>query len=269
MSSCVRSLLLAALVYGLAVPSARALPPGAVHGVFASSESNKSAIASAGFNAVTLNPYVADLNAIRSRGLRGIVWLGGYDNDSCAFNKPDDWIRRKLKAIKRHSAVVAYQIDDEPKSTECPSAPSQIAARSKLVKSLDPGTLTVITHFRSSEFRDFANATDVLGVVSYPCSHEYGCRYWKIRADVRAARAGGWKRLWAVPQAFGDDYYRVPRPRELRRILSIWDRAGVEGSLAYEWDKNSPDALNVHPELWPFFDRWPSRSVFGRLEVQG
>jgi hypothetical protein len=261
MSSCVRSLLLAVLVSGLAAPSARALPPGAVNGVIASSDASTSAIASAGFNAVTLNPYVKDLDAASARGLKGIVWLGGYDNESCEFAKPDRWIRRKLKAIRRHRAVVAYHVDDEPKSTECPSAPSQIAARSKLVKSLDRGALTVLTHFRSSEFRDFANVTDVLGVVSYPCSHEYGCRFWKIRADVRAARAGGWKRLWAVPQAFGDDYYRIPRPDELGRILAIWDRAGVEGSLAYEWDKSSPDALNVHPELWPLFGRRSSRST--------
>jgi hypothetical protein len=254
-SSWIRSLLLAVLVSTVAAPSAGALPAGAVNGVVASSGASKSTIARVGFNSVTVNPYVVSLNAIQSRGLKGIVWLGGYDNDTCAFSKSKAWVRRKLHAIKSHPAVVAYQIDDEPKSTECPSAPSQIAARSKLVKSLDPGTLTVLTHYRPYEFRDFARSADVLGVVSYPCSHEYGCRYWKITADVRAARDAGWRRLWAMPQTFGDDYYRVPSASELQTILSIWDRTGVEGSLTYVWDKTSPDPLSAHPELWSLFKR--------------
>ena len=255
MSAWIRLLLVAVLVSVVAAPSAGALPPGAIDGVIASSGSNKATIASAGFNAVTVNPYVADLDAIQARGLQGIVWLGGYDNLTCEFAKPDTWVRQKLDAIKSHAAVVAYQIDDEPKSTQCPRAPSQIAGRSQLVKALDPGTLTVLTHYRANEFRDFANSTDVLGVVSYPCSHKSGCRYRKITDDVNAARAGGWKRLWAVPQAFGDDPYRLPSPSELQTILSTWDAAGVEGSLAYVWDKTSSDPLSAHRELWSFFGR--------------
>jgi len=243
------------LVFTVAAPSAGALSAGAVNGVVASSAASKSTIASVGFNSVTVNPYVVALNAIQSRGLKGIVWLGGYDNDVCRFRKPNSWVRRKLDAIKSHPAVIAYQIDDEPKSTECPSAPSQIAARSKLVRSLDRGTLTVLTHYRSYEFRDFSNSADILGVVSYPCSHKYGCRYWKITADVQAARDAGWKRLWAMPQTFGDDYYRVPSASELQTILSTWNATGVEGSLTYVWDKTSPDTLSAHPELWSLFNR--------------
>jgi hypothetical protein len=247
-------LALSTVVVGLAAPAAQALPPGAVDGVFASSGSNKAQIASAGFNAVTVNPYAADLNAIAAHRLGGIVWLQGYDNGACKFSKNDAWVRDKLAAIKNHPGVVAYHIDDEPKSTECPGAPAQVAARSALVKSLDPGSLTLITHYRTYEFDDFRGAADVLGVVTYPCSVK-GCRLEKITEDVQAARTAGWQRLWAVPQVFGNDYYRIPTPVELGAILSTWDDAGVEGSLAYTWDKTESDTLSTHFELHPAFGR--------------
>ena len=72
---------------------------------------------------------------------------------------------------------------------------------------------------------------------------------------MRAARAAGWNRLWAVPQVFGNDYYRMPTPSELQTILTTWDNAGVEGSLAYTWDKTEPDTLSMHPELQSAFWR--------------
>jgi hypothetical protein len=246
-------LALSTLFLGVSAPAAQAPSPPVVDAVFASSASSKAPIAGAGFNAVTVNPYVADLNAIAAHGLGGIVWLQGYDNGSCRFAKADSWVREKIKAIKNHAAVVAYHIDDEPKSTDCPGAPAQVAGRSALVKSLDPGSLTLITHYRDYEFDDFAGTVDVLGVVSYPCSIKSGCRYEKITQDVQSARNAGWQRLWAVPQVFGNDYYRVPTPSELETILATWDDAGVEGSLAYTWDKTDPDTLSMHPELQPAF----------------
>jgi hypothetical protein len=249
------ALVLSAVLFALCAPNVQALPAGAVNGVFASTASNKAAVAGAGFNAVTVNPYAADLNAIAAHGLRGIVWLQGYDNGACAFAKPDSWVRDKIVAIRDHPAVAAYHLDDEPKSTECPGAPAQIAARSALVKSLDPGSLTLITHYRDHEFAAFAGAADVLGIVSYPCSFKSGCRFDKITDYAQAARAGGWERLWAVPQVFGNDYYRMPTPSELQTILTTWDNAGVEGSLAYTWDKTEPDTLSIHPELHSAFMR--------------
>ena len=65
------ALVLSAVFLGLSAQTAQALPAGAVDGVFASTTSNKAAVAGAGFNAVTVNPYTADLNAIASSGLSG------------------------------------------------------------------------------------------------------------------------------------------------------------------------------------------------------
>jgi hypothetical protein len=242
--------LAAAFAAMLPAASAQALPPGAVNAVFASTASDKAVVAGVGFNAVTVNPYKTDLDAIAARGLRGIVWLGGYDNTLCQFSKNDTWIRDKVGAIRNHPAVIAYHIDDEPHGTECPAAPSQIRARSALVKSIDPDAVTVLTHYRDYEFARFAGSADVLGIVSYPCSWTGGCKLTKITDKVKAARAAGWTRLWGLPQTFGDEYYRMPSPAEFASILSTWDSAGVGGMFTYTWDKTDPDTLSLHPELW-------------------
>jgi hypothetical protein len=251
-----RLLLVLLALLALTATPASALPPDAVYGVFASSTANKGTIASVGFNTVTTGPYTSELDAANARGLGGVVWLGGYVNEpTCQFAKSDSWIREKVMAIRNHPAVRGYQIDNEPHATQCPNAPAQIAARAALVRRLDPDPahVTLLALYRDYEFDDYAGATDVLRVGSYPCSHRNGCVYSKIPNKVAAARAAGWTRLWGSPQAFGDDYYRMPTASELRTILDIWEAQDVEGLLAYVWDKSDPDTLSMHPALWPVF----------------
>ena len=50
----------------------------------------------------------------------------------------------------------------------------------------------------------------------YPCSHPRGCVLSKIDAAMNAVRAANVKHPWAAPQSWGDEYYRVPTPEELR-----------------------------------------------------
>jgi hypothetical protein len=149
--------------------------------------------------------------------------------------------------------VLAYQVDDEPHVAECPQAPAQIAARTARIHALDPRHPVLVSHYREEEFRSLRGAADILAVVSYPCSWLRGCVYSKITAKVAAARRAGWTRLWGMPQAAGDEYYRMPTPREERRILATWKAAGVRDRYTYSWDETSPVTLHAHRELWRAF----------------
>src|SRR5215218_6787943 len=61
--------------------------------------------AAVGFNFIDTSPYAEELDPLAARGLKGFVWLGGYSNDSCAFNKSEDWIRSHVSAIADNPAV--------------------------------------------------------------------------------------------------------------------------------------------------------------------
>jgi hypothetical protein len=231
-------------------------PPSALYGIFASSSADRSQVANLGFNAVTVDARVPELDAAWAQGLAGVVWLGGYQNEpACQFVESDDWVRSHVLAIKDHPGVRGYQIDNEPHATECPGAPAQVRARAALVRSLDPSPAhpTMLAVYREYEFDDYAGATDVLRVGMYPCSHLYGCNLSRITQKVASARAAGWTRVWGSPQAFGDEYYRTPSPAELQAILDTWRAAGVTDLLSYVWDRTDPDTLSARPELWPVF----------------
>jgi hypothetical protein len=159
-----------------------------------------------------------------------------------------------VTAIKDHPASVMYYIADEPHTASCPDAVQEIRARSQLVKSIDPTASTAIAENRLSDVTAFANATDVMILSTYPCSHVNGCVLSKIDTTVSRARAASVKHLWAAPQSFGDDYYRVPTPEELQAIVDRWKADGVQGFFTYTWNCcGDPETLANHPELW---DTW-------------
>jgi hypothetical protein len=70
----------------------------------------------------------------------------------------------------------------------------------------------------------------------YPCSHPRGCVLSKIDAAMNHVRAAQVKHPWAAPQSFGDNYYRVPSPKELKAIIDRWRSEGVEGFFTYTWN---------------------------------
>jgi hypothetical protein len=202
-----------------------------------------------GFDVITVSPDVARLDVLQANGLRGLIWLGGYDNATCQFVDNDDWVVAHVSAIKDHPAVLAYEIDNEPHFVDCPNAPSQMAARNALVKSLDPDALTYLTLYK--DFSAFLGSVDLIRISRYPCSYPDGCVYSKITDTVAAAEAAGWTRYWAGPQIFGDEYYKPPTPEELRMIFDTWRGTNAEAMVAYTWNyAGVSDPLNVHPELW-------------------
>lgn len=198
-----------------------------------------------GFNVIDSGPYPDQMAALEAAGLKGMVWLGGYDNTTCRFNESDDWVASHVAAIAGDPAVAAYFIDDEPNSAACPSAPQQVAARSALVKSIDPVPPTLLVVYRMDQLPAFAGTVDVVGLDHYPCSYTHGCDYQIIDDEVAAADRLG-IRYWGVVQAFGDDYYRLPTADELREEFARWRASKMSGYLVYAW--RSPH--DADPSLW-------------------
>jgi hypothetical protein len=228
----------------------------APNGTFSTSEADWSSIAALDFGFGVASAYRTYLDAAAARGVRVLVWLGGYANENgqvCAFNWSDDKVRERIAEVRGHPAILAYFIDDEPHA-ECANAPAQIRARSELVKSLDPGVPTLISENRASDFAELANTTDIMLLIIYPCNHADGCVYSKISERVQAAEAAGVARYWGAVQSFGDEYYRVPTAGELETLFERWHATRAERLVAYTWDCcGDPDTLQNHPELW---DAW-------------
>ena len=132
-------------------------------------------------------------------------------------------------------------IDDEPSAVDCPSAPAQIRARARLVKSIDPRppTLVVINH--DEQLKSFAGTVDVIGLDHYPCSIRDGCEYEKIDRQAAVADRLG-IRYWGVIQAVGDDWYKVPTPEELHRQFVHWRATRMQGYLVFAWRYPADDS---------------------------
>ena len=227
-----------------------------VRGIYASwpYASEYPTIASLGFNAVSVEAYRDRLDYLRSLGLKGLVWLGGYDNTTCSFVWTDDQVRTHIAAINGHPAIRAYEIDNEPHADTCPTAPQQIKERVALVRSL-VGPKIILYLTLSKNFQAFADSgVDLIRISAYPCSYTDGCVMQKIVDKVAAARAAGFTRFWGGTQTAGDSYYRPPTPAELTLIQQTWRDQGAEGYVAWAWDEHgTTDPLRTNTTLW---DTW-------------
>ena len=238
--------LAAALVASAALPARGANPhaPYPVRGIYDRDLSARGFDdeAATGFNLIDSGPYAGDLDPLAARGLLGMVWLGNYSNATCTFEKDDDWVRSHVAAIAGNPGAGTYYVADEPDATACPAAPAEIKARSDLVRSLDPGSSTLMVAYR--QLGQFAGATDIMGLDHYPCSHAHGCDYSII--DEQAAEADRLGlRYWGVIQAHGDSWYRVPTPDELHEQFVHWRATNMEGYLVFAWRWPASD-----PSLW-------------------
>jgi len=237
-------------------PTTQPQSASVVRGIYASwpYAAESPTIAGLGFNAVSVGAFRDRLDYLQSLGLKGLVWLGGYDNTTCTFVYSDDDVRTHIAAINGHPAILAYEIDNEPHADACPTAPQQIKQRVALVRSLvGPNIILYIT--LSKNFSAFADSgVDLIRISAYPCSYQYGCAMQKIIDKVAAARAAGFSRIWGGSQTAGDNYYRPPTPAELALIQQTWHDQGAEGYVAWTWDGHGATTpLRTNTTLW---DAW-------------
>src|SRR3954452_24173291 len=56
------------------------------HGTLANAHSNMRAVASLGFDFVTVSAWPEELDRAQAAGLKVLVWLGGFDYTKCRWN---------------------------------------------------------------------------------------------------------------------------------------------------------------------------------------
>lgn len=227
-----------------------------VRGVFGRDKSSTrlDTIQNTGFNAVTVTPLdTADLGLISRKGMKAIVWLWDYNNDTCQFQRNNDWIRYHVGRLAENPAVQAYHIADEPSANRCPTASAQLRARTDLIHSIDPGTPTFVAlTIRGGQewypYQHFVDSADILGLVVYPCTWKHGCRFGMIASAIKEAKADGVERFWAIMQDFGKstNWYKQPTPTQLAQQFDAWATSGMEGYMVYHWGYGQLDSKPGH-----------------------
>jgi Calcineurin-like phosphoesterase len=215
------------------------------------SNSAPSAAAAAGWNLLDVNSKAqAD---VLPGGTRGLIWVGDYDNSTCAWEKSEATLRGTLGGTADDPKVIGFYFSDEPDPRACPEAPAQHRARSRLIHELAPGKLTIMAADSNSRELSLAQmplwrgAADRVALDPYPCYRAKSCDYSWISTIIRTANAA---RLpyWGVVQAFADKTWRWPTPAEARRMLSLWAASRASGlmTFAWRWDGNE---LRSRPAL--------------------
>jgi Calcineurin-like phosphoesterase len=203
------------------------------------SSSGYDRIAAAGFDLVDVGPDPSTLDALTRLKVKGLVWLGDYDNATCSWEQSDSTIRSEVSALKGNPNVAGYFISDEPELDSCPNAPAQHKARSDLVKSLDPGRFTLVVldsnnADSTSTYAAWRGTSDYQGLDPYPCRPGKPCDLAMIDRHIAAADAAG-LRYWGVVQAFADSDWRWPTPDEEAAMLRHWAASHWQGYAVFAW----------------------------------
>jgi hypothetical protein len=183
-------------------------------------------------------------------GTKGLVWLGDYEG--CDWQMSDADVTTEVQSAVGDPKVAGYFFSDEP-DPNCTDAAAEHKARSDLIHSLDPNKFTVMVADMNSGGASLAQiplwkgAADYIGLDPYPCRPGEPCTYSWIRQVIAAANAAG-LRYWGVAQAFNDDNWRWPRPREESRMLGLWAASNQRGYMTFAWTWQGHDLAN-HPRL--------------------
>ena len=198
-------------------------------------------------------------------GARGLIWVGDYDNSSCAWEMSDSSLKAEVNAAVGDRKVFGWFFSDEPNPYACPKAPAQHRARSNLIHSIDPATRTVVVldsnGFKGRATRDsldqlplWKGTADYIGLDPYPCYHGSSCDFSWIDKTIAAANAAGLN-YWGVIQAFNDSSWRWPTAAELSHMVGQWSASKETGSMTFAWTWHG-NSLSSRPDLLDILRRF-------------
>jgi hypothetical protein len=213
-------------------------------------DAHNSAAARDGFTVLDATP--SQLSDVPS-GARVLLWLGGYDNSSCAWGADDSQVRAWFAhyGIAKDNRIVGYFLADEPNTDHhCPGAPRQLQLRAGLVRSLDPDArrYTLANIDDPDQFAAFKGTVDVVATDPYPCRVDAACDWSQIPSYIARLEAAGITRYMGFLQAFTGHSWRWPTAAELRRMIGQWRRSGWCGAITFAWAYQG-HSLSDHPEL--------------------
>jgi hypothetical protein len=233
------------------------------------SGSAASAAASAGWNLIDVDSKT-EADRLPS-GARALLWLGDYDNSTCAWELSEAELRAELASMAGDPKVAGYFFSDEPDPKACPAAPAQHRSRSELIHRLNRAKFTVMVVDSNSgrasldQIPTWRGAADYVGLNPYPCYHGKPCDYAWIRQIISVANRAG-LRYWGVVQAFADSEWRWPTASEEARMLSIWKTSRQSGYMTFAWSW-AGHSLRGRPGLLDVLRRFNRPTAKRRLQA--
>ena len=206
-----------------------------------------------GYDLVDVGPFKDVIDALPG-DQRALVWIGDYDNATCAFTMTDDQVTAALAPLAHNQRIAGYYVADEPDDAlaryggHCTNVAAAVTRRTSLVHRLAPGTFTYEVVAERQSYAGFAKATDVLGAVAYPCRVRHACDWTQVPRVITALRNAHVKRYWAVVPAFDFAPWRFPTPAELRRIITQWAKSCWLGEQTFAYRFNGSSVL-ARPDL--------------------
>ncbi len=248
--------------HGETLVNGRPFFPAGFYGVPDSDEARP--IPQAGYN-VALT-YMTDvescrkwLDRCRQLGLLGIVsvpnpFVAAFDEAA---------LRRAIRAVKEHPALLAYYLFDEPYPSTPGATPAELKRAYDVVADEDPyhpiGVCLNVPDFTD----DYIDCYDVVLPDPYPLVKRVQplTLVSDNLAETRRALAGT-KPIWVVPQAFGSDVvegigdpeqYRTPTPDQERCMTYLALTQGVQGVVYYCYHVYTRyDAAKAKAGEWPY-----------------
>jgi hypothetical protein len=196
----------------------------------------------AGFNAST-DGGVQDAGAAQAaNGITGMVWVGAYDNSSCAQTMSDAAIAGLVQAnVAAGHRGLRYQIGDEPTANGC-NAAGTYAHITQVVHGVDGGAKTWVAddQFQSGNAVQagvpMKGTVDILAFDIYPCHNGGPCDLAAIDSAVQqihAARVANWE---FIIQDFSSASWRWPTAAEIQAQYDHWKGQGAIGYWVFAWD---------------------------------
>ena len=219
-------------------------------------ESNISVYADSPFNCVMpyagRGPSLKDMDNYHRAGLKVIFDLRHGISDEAGGK----WAGETVRKFRNHPALLAWYTNDERPVSDVP----KLAARQKLIESIDPDHPTWSVQDVFSEVRHYLGTYDVLGMDPYPIPRK---SIGTVIASMRQGVSGtfGAKAIWQVPQAFGWGWLkrretkgqRAPTRQEIANMTWQSIAGGANGIVYYAYHTLS--AAQTYPDD-TFASRW-------------
>jgi len=252
-------------------------------GMYCVPEPDMAILAQSGFNLVQTygweHKWVWDegrewLDAVQACGMKAIVGLPR----SAVREMATDALIGRLERYRKHPAVIAWQVMDEPEGEE---AEQYMMHAYKLVKEHGGGWPAATVVHRWKNVAPFMPYVDIMQADHYPVPPipigwfaGTGVRGVKVYADLAREASGGRKPFWYVAQAFDcsigkakgfevpAEWHRPPNRTEIRAMTYTAIASGARGILYWclpwmmqdeESRQGDPAAIRAYlggAELW-------------------
>src|SRR5438445_9397290 len=230
-------------------PSPVPAPSAGTRGIFRYTSTDYAAMHAAGFNASTDGGVQDGAAAQAANGIKGMVWVPAYDNNTCAQTLSNAAVAAMVQAnVSAGYSGLRYEIGDEPTAFAC-NAAAVSASITQAVHGADPTAKTWVADDQFQVGNPVRNGVTMKGTVDilafdvYPC--ESGpCDYSAIDSAVQQIHAAGLTNWEFIIQDFSASPWRWPTPTELQAQFDHWKNQGAIGYWVYAWDYLGAQMIN-------------------------